>query len=300
MIQTTSRLQTKSRRGRSRCSDHSLSKESTELPANERQQQDNNVCDVCRIRAGIYPHQMAQEKSSFRLQLSQQNSHLLGTLRKNRKGLPKEISKEKLKKGETCVMENNDGVLVLRWKDKRDALALSTRHTPGFVNVRSRRNRNKVTMKPTLIATYNSHKCSTDYSDQMGSYSNPARRSLRWFQKLAIELLFITSLINAFILFKTSKNLTSKKYTITTFKENICRALMGLDKPRRQNNQSCSNGHQFGKSPLVDHRNRIVRRCIHCYEKKREEGLTSIEACKITKKVNIVYLLCPSKPSVCS
>ncbi|KAL0868284.1 hypothetical protein ABMA27_007814 [Loxostege sticticalis] len=79
--------------------------------------------------------------------LLQQNSHLLGTLRKNRKGPPKEILKEKLKKGETCVMENNDGVLVLRWKDKRDVLALSTRHTPGYVNVRSRRNRNKVTMK---------------------------------------------------------------------------------------------------------------------------------------------------------
>ncbi|CAG4929546.1 unnamed protein product [Parnassius apollo] len=133
-----------------------------------------------------------------------QNSHLLGTLRKNRKGLPKEILKEKLKKRETCVMENNDGVLGLRWKDKRDVLALSTRHTPGFVNVRS------VTMKPTLIADYNHHNCSIDYSDQMGSYSNPARRSLRWFQKLAIELLFSTSLINAFILFKTSKNLTSK------------------------------------------------------------------------------------------
>uniref|UniRef100_S4P9J6 PiggyBac transposable element-derived protein 4 n=2 Tax=Pararge aegeria TaxID=116150 RepID=S4P9J6_9NEOP len=235
--------------------------------------------------------------------LLQKSTHLLGTLRKNRKGLPKELLKEKLKKGETCVMENNDGVLILRWKDKRDVLALSTRHTPSFVSVRSKRNRNKVTMKPTLIADYNRHKCAIDYSDQMGSYCNPARRSLRWFQKLAIELLFSTSLINAFILFKNSKNLTSKKYTITTFKENICRTLMGLDQQRRQGriNQDCSAGHRFGKSTLVDQRNRIVRRrCIHCYEKKREEGLTSVEACKVTKKVNTVCLLCPSNPSVCS
>lgn len=67
--------------------------------------------------------------------LLKKKTHLLGTLRKNRKGLPKELLKEKLKKGETCAMENDDGVLVLRWKDKRDVLALSTLHLPGFVNV---------------------------------------------------------------------------------------------------------------------------------------------------------------------
>lgn len=235
--------------------------------------------------------------------LLQKSTHLIGTLRKNRKGIPKYVLKEKLKKGKVCAMENNDGVLILRWKDKREVLALSTRHTPGFVSVRSKRNRNKVTMKPTVIADYNSHKCSIDFTDQMGSYSNPARRSLRWFQKLAIELLFSTSMVNAYILYKQVKNLSSKKYTITTFKENICRELMGLNKNSRQvrNNQTCSTRHRFGKSPLVDHRNRIVRRrCIHCYEKKREEGLSSVEACKVTKKVNTVCLVCPSHPSMCS
>ncbi|CAG5023328.1 unnamed protein product [Parnassius apollo] len=264
----------------SRCSDHSSFEESTELPANGRQQQDNNTRSESMPNSSWnIPSSDGSRKKHFPFTAISAKLSFIGDSQKEqeRGRLPKEILKEKLKKGDTCVMENNDGLLVLRWKDKRDVLALSTWYTPGFVNVRSRRNRNKLTMKPTLIADYNRHKCSIDYSDQMDSYSNPARRSLRWFQKLAIELLFSTSLINAFILFKTSKNLTFKKYTIKTFKKNICRALMGLDKPRRQNNQSCSNGHQFGKSPLVDHRNRIVRRrCIHCYEKKREEGLTSI------------------------
>lgn len=96
---------------------------------------------------------------------------------------------------------------------------------PGFVN--------KVTVKPTLRADYNRHKYAIDYSNQMCSYSNLARRCLHWFQKLAIELLFCTYLINAFILSKKFKlNLTSKKYTITTFKENICRALFSLGQPR--------------------------------------------------------------------
>ncbi|XP_060806465.1 piggyBac transposable element-derived protein 4 [Amyelois transitella] len=42
------------------------------------------------------------------------NTHLIGTLRKNRKGLPKKVIQEKLKKGEMIAMENSDGILVLK------------------------------------------------------------------------------------------------------------------------------------------------------------------------------------------
>lgn len=105
---------------------------------------------------------------------------------------------EKLSKGETIALENNDGILVLKWKDKRVIFALSAIHSIGFVTVQSRRNPNKKAMKPTLIAEYNKHKCSIDLSDQMASYANPARRNIRWFQKLAVELLLSTAVTNAY------------------------------------------------------------------------------------------------------
>ncbi|KAJ8728606.1 hypothetical protein PYW07_006302 [Mythimna separata] len=46
--------------------------------------------------------------------------HLVGTVRKNRKGLPKEVIDAKLKRGEYKAAESNDGITCLKWKDKRD------------------------------------------------------------------------------------------------------------------------------------------------------------------------------------
>lgn len=234
--------------------------------------------------------------------LLEKNTHLIGTLRKNRKGIPKRILKQKLKKGEMIALENNDGIHVLKWKDKRDVLFLSTKHSADFVTVKSKRNPRKVVMKPKAIVDYNKHKCAIDYSDQMASYTNPARRSVRWFQKLAVELLFSTAICNAYIIYKTMKGLSSKKYTITSFKENLCVQMMNLSTTRQTaNSRTTQSEHMFGKSLYVDHRGRFIRRrCTHCYEKKRASGMTALEARNHTKKVNTVCLKCPTQPSVCA
>ncbi|KAJ8895004.1 hypothetical protein PR048_000313 [Dryococelus australis] len=50
-----------------------------------------------------------------------------GTLRKNRKNLPIQVTKAKLKKGEIIAKESQDGILVLNWKDNRNVLILSTK-----------------------------------------------------------------------------------------------------------------------------------------------------------------------------
>ncbi|XP_060807395.1 uncharacterized protein LOC106135789 [Amyelois transitella] len=160
--------------------------------------------------------------------LLQHSTHLIGTVRKNRKGLPKNVVGEKLKKGELVAMENEKGILVFKWKDKREVLALSTKHKVGFVTVTSKRNKNKCSLKPIAIADYNKHKCSIDLSDQMGSYCNPSRRSIRWFQKLAVELILNTSVINAFLVYTAHKRVKSKRYTITKFREQLSIQLLGL------------------------------------------------------------------------
>ncbi|KAJ8930784.1 hypothetical protein NQ314_016379 [Rhamnusium bicolor] len=51
---------------------------------------------------------------------------MFGTLRK---GLPKEVTSTKLKKGEIVGRENPNGVVVLKWRDQRDVYGLSTCHT---------------------------------------------------------------------------------------------------------------------------------------------------------------------------
>ncbi|XP_060810815.1 piggyBac transposable element-derived protein 4-like [Amyelois transitella] len=220
------------------------------------------------------------------------NTHLIGTLRKNRKGLPKKVIQEKLKKGEMIAMENSDGILVLKWKDKREVFALSTKHSIGFVSCKSKRNPNKTVLK---------HKCSIDLSDQLASYSSPARRNIRWFQKLAVDLLFSTAVTNAYITYKKHKNLHSKTYTITKFRENLCLQMLGIKDSNPAESSLRQPEHKFSKSLLTDHRSRLVRRrCIHCYEKHRSAGFSALEARNKTKKVNTVCLKCPSQPSVCA
>ena len=44
----------------------------------------------------------------------------------SRKGLPKEVTKAKIKKGDIASLENGKGIKVFNWKDKRNILLLST------------------------------------------------------------------------------------------------------------------------------------------------------------------------------
>ena len=60
--------------------------------------------------------------------LQNRKTHLVGTVRKNRRGLLQEVVSAKLKKGEVIARENK-GMIVLKWKDKRDLLILLTKHT---------------------------------------------------------------------------------------------------------------------------------------------------------------------------
>lgn len=47
--------------------------------------------------------------------LLQRRTHLVGTLRSNRKGLPREVCGARLQKGATVARENASGMVVLKW-----------------------------------------------------------------------------------------------------------------------------------------------------------------------------------------
>ena len=67
-----------------------------------------------------------------------------------------------------------DGVVVAKWRDKRDVTMLSTRHNITLVDTGKKKNRNNETiMKPKIIVDYNSGKAGIDLSDQLSSYSSP-------------------------------------------------------------------------------------------------------------------------------
>lgn len=62
------------------------------------------------------------------------NSHLVGTLRSNRVKLP-EVTQAKLLPGQIIGKENSNGIVVAKWKDKRDVTMLFTRHNLDMVDV---------------------------------------------------------------------------------------------------------------------------------------------------------------------
>lgn len=92
------------------------------------------------------------------------NTHLIGTVRKLRRGLLKEVVNAKLKKGEVCAMENQDGVTIINWRDQRNIFMLSTKHGNEIVEVTCKQH-NK--LKPKVVVDYNKGKGSVDIYDQM-------------------------------------------------------------------------------------------------------------------------------------
>ncbi|KAJ8932343.1 hypothetical protein NQ314_014708 [Rhamnusium bicolor] len=88
-------------------------------------------------------------------ELLDKNTHLIGTLRKNRRGLPKEVTSTKLKKGEIVGREDPNGIVILKWRDQRDVYRLSTCHTLDKIATGKKNRKNEDIVKPQFIVDYN-------------------------------------------------------------------------------------------------------------------------------------------------
>ncbi|KAK9692981.1 Transposase IS4 [Popillia japonica] len=191
---------------------------------------------------------------SLASQLLQRQTHLVGTVRSNRKGNSKELLTKKLKKHEVIGQESGTGIVMLKWKDTRDVLVLTTAHTDEVMKVRQR---GKEIEKPLAIVEYNKSKAYIDLSDQLKTYSHCLRRGNKWYRKLATELIFGSALVNAFII---NKEITRNKIQITEFREGLSLSLVGFDK------------HKICTEPDANHelQERTKCRCTVCYAKIKE------------------------------
>lgn len=82
----------------------------------------------------------------------------------------------------------------MKWRDKRDGLLLSTKHIDPMVEVNTPREKK---YKPKAIIDYNKGKSYIDISDQMASFNSAMRKTMKWYRKVAIEVIFGTSMVNA-------------------------------------------------------------------------------------------------------
>lgn len=223
--------------------------------------------------------------------LLKNETHLVGTIRKNRKHIPKEVTTAKLKRGEHIARESDDGITVMKWKDKRDVLVLSTKHSDRFLTITKR---GKAVLKPKIVIDYNRAKGAVDLSDQMAAYSSPLRKSVKWYKKVGINLLLNTAVVNALILYQM---VTGNKIQIVEFRKQVLKGLFmrseetsnNVTRPKRMR-------HKLTRKDGTSKNNR--RTCQQCY-KENTKVMGRLLAKNKTKKVVTFCETCPNKPFLC-
>ena len=136
--------------------------------------------------------------------------------------------------------------------------------------------RRKVKRKPAAIVAYNKGKGGIDLSDQYSSL----RKGIKWYRKLAFEILFGISVINAYLLYKS---VSSKYIGLRVFKEKLVESLLDLQSP--QNHPKPKGPRQHILKQVENKVARSRRRCVRCYATIAEtEGREA--AMKKSKQVN--------------
>ena len=277
------------------------------------------------VRSRTYPfcRQFLHEHELAR-SLLKSKTHLVGTFRANRKHLPKVVMHAKLKRGEIAAREYQKGVVVLKWKDVRDVRVLSTKHKPELEDPPSRRVRARTEVaevrqeeeedneatepgpsqarkskrggrqkKPITIHAYNKGKSRVDLFDQMVSCDTLLCKGIKWYRKLATELILGVGIVNAFIVFK---EVTGKKIQVKKFREEICLGLLGIENDHEMPNAVCQ---RILKEDMNQAGKKIRRRCKGYYKKAYDTWGSTHTKKKGTKCVFTYCNHCEDKPYLC-
>ena len=120
------------------------------------------------------------ERQLFTMALEKERkrkTHVVGTVRAPKKNFPKDVMDAKLRRGEVVSRENDQGIVILKWKDVRDVRILSTKHKPSLVEVTRRTRteeeaacssnthstkRTRANEKPEAVIAYNKGKSGID------------------------------------------------------------------------------------------------------------------------------------------
>ena len=92
--------------------------------------------------------------------LKEEGFEACSTLRANRRGIPDDLKSARLRKGESHFSQD-DSLLFMKWRDKRDVTMLSTFHDDTFIEKRRRTRLAsdgvEVIQKPSVVEDYNHH-----------------------------------------------------------------------------------------------------------------------------------------------
>lgn len=231
--------------------------------------------------------------------LLEKQTHLVGTLRSNRKFIPQEIKNAKLARGEIIAKESPEGVTILKWRDKRDVQMLSTCHL-GTETVVTRNRQQIEKIKPKCIVDYDGGKSPVDVSDQLASYNTALRRCNKWYRKLMIEIIWGTALVNAHFLYNLN-SVNPNSVNITTFRQSVVSSL--LEVPTLPDGQTAPTTSRRTKANvthhLITHEEKKRARCSSCYQLYGKKGKIVDGVKKMASQVITVCDQCEGCPHFC-
>ncbi|KAL2717623.1 piggyBac transposable element-derived protein 4-like [Vespula squamosa] len=155
------------------------------------------------------------------LQLRAQKTNVIGTVRSNKQNMPKNLAINKLKRGEYLYRTCN-GLLALRWKDKRDDYLLSTKHTMVELTEVTRK-QHKKTLKPNCVIEYKKGMAGIKLQKQMLACFPIMRKFIKGYRKLFFYMSDM-ALFNTYIMKK--KIYDQGKQTYVDYRINIAEAIL--------------------------------------------------------------------------
>lgn len=125
-----------------------------------------------------------------------------GTLRANRKGVPRALKDKAVAKGDMSTMIN-DKLIITKFHDRKIVYLISTidraeKIPTGKVNPQN----GEPVQKPSIVVNYDKYMGGVDRSDQMVSYATFNARTLKWWKRVTFHV-FSLAVLNAYLCYKS-------------------------------------------------------------------------------------------------
>ncbi|XP_044755093.1 piggyBac transposable element-derived protein 4-like [Coccinella septempunctata] len=165
--------------------------------------------------------------------------HGCGIVRKDRKGLPKDLKRDKeMNRGDADWRITKTGIVSMKTMDKRGIYFLSNFHDPEKANSVQRKMKDGTIIEvscPDLVRDYNENMGHVDKADMLKSLYEIDRKSKRWWLRIFWHFIDVT-IVNAFVLFR--KRCDCQSLELKEFRVAVARGLIGMhrcEKRRRRN-----------------------------------------------------------------
>ena len=214
------------------------------------------------------------------------NTYMTGTFRKNRKGIPETIKTLQVEKGKhKCIMIEKN-IYLTKFNSNKETYLISTKY-PKIKVTKKKEWSGKEYYLPKVVDQYNYNKVGVDLADQINSYSQQSRKTVKWYRKVAFDMILGVSISNIFLI---NKKFCGYVGTITDFRKSLIKEILFHYKIDDKNEKvEIKENHRFVTSFTTK-----LKRCQFCYEDKFKKFGSSV-AKNSSRKTNSYCLDCGEK-----